>query len=409
MSTAGEAGVLIIGGSVGGIRTARALRESGYSGPVTVVEAEAEPPYDKPPLSTAWDDEKVLVPLLTEEQARELDIELILGRAAAALDPLRRQVVLAADAHGERAVLSYDELVIATGAAARPSPWAGPRIHVLRTIADARALRATLRRAERVLVVGAGFIGSEVAAMANQKGIQVTLVDPAPIPMARLVGEELGFHFSELHRAHGVDVHFGESIIEMEHVDGCVRAQLSDGATVLVDAVVVGIGAIVNTTWLESSGLALNDGVECDNQGRVVGTEHIHAVGDVARWYQPRLHQAIRMEHWTNAVEQANCVASNLEAPGSPQVHEPVAFVWSYQYDWKIHLFGSRDVRDTPRVIEQCDPFRLAAIWQDSDGAVTGGLTINWPKASVQLRRAIPAGTAAAQVHAQLDEGAVRT
>ncbi|MGO4204787.1 NAD(P)/FAD-dependent oxidoreductase [Rhodococcus sp. TAF43] len=396
-------GVLIVGGSVGGIRTARALRNEGYVGKVTVVEAESHLPYDKPPLSKAPLDGDAHVPLLTAEEARELDIELVLGRAAVELRPQDRQVVL-----GDGVVLDYEELVIATGAAARPAPWSGPGVHVLRTIADARALRESLLGASHLLVVGAGFIGAEVASLARKQGIEVTIVDPAPTPMARVMGDELGQRFSQLHRTHGVDTRFGATVDTLEHVEGGIRAELSDGASVLVDAVVVGIGAVLNTRWLESSGLALEDGVECDEFGRVAGAEHIFAVGDIARWYQPRQEKAARVEHWTNAVEQANCVARNIFAPDAPVPHDPVAYVWSDQYDWKIQLFGTRDITGTPVVVEQAEPFRLAAIWQDADGRASGGLTVNWPKASVQLRRTIAAGGSADQVHAQIAGTAVQ-
>ena len=396
-------GVLIVGGSVGGIRTARALRNEGYSGSVTVAEAEAELPYDKPPLSKTSLDVDSHVPLLTADEASELGIELVLGKAAVELRPQAKQVVL-----DDGVVLDYEELVIATGAAARPSPWTGPDVHVLRTIADARALRASLRGANRLLIVGAGFIGAEVASLARKQGIEVTIVDPVPTPMARVVGDDLGQRFSQLHRANGVDTRFGATVSSLEQVDGGMWAELSDGTTILVDAVVVGIGAVLNTRWLESSGLALEDGVECDEYGRVADTEHIFAVGDIARWYQPRQEKAARVEHWTNAVEQANCVAHNIAHPDSSLSHDPVAYVWSDQYDWKIQLFGTRDLERSPAVVEQSDPFRLAAVWQDSDGRASGGLTVNWPKASVQLRRTIAAGGPAQQVHAQLAGAAVR-
>lgn len=405
-------GVLIVGGSVGGIRTARALRNEGFTGAVTVIEAEPHLPYDKPPLSKTPLDGDAHTPLITAEEARELGIELVLGRAAVELRPQDNQVVLAGGA-----VRDYDDLVIATGAAARPSPWSGPRVHVLRSIDDARALRESLKDASRLLVVGAGFIGAEVASLARKQGIEVTIVDPAPTPMARVVGEELGQLFSQLHRTHGVDTRFGATVetlqtIPLPYGGGGLRAEISDGTVVLADAVVVGIGAVLNTRWLESSGLALEDsaledGVECDEYGRVAGAGsvpagNIWAVGDLARWHQPRLGTATRVEHWTNAVEQANAVARNISQPGEPVAHDPVPYVWSDQYDWKVQLFGARDLASTPMVVEQSEPFRLAAIWRDADGNTSGGMTVNWPKASVQIRRAIATGGPADEVHAKI-------
>ncbi|MFE4503232.1 NAD(P)/FAD-dependent oxidoreductase [Rhodococcus sp. NPDC056743] len=396
-------GVLIVGGSVGGIRTARALRNEGYAGAVTVVEAEPHLPYDKPPLSKVPLDGDAHVPLLTAEEASELDIELVLGSVAVELRAQTNQLVLA-----DGTVLDFDELVIATGAAARPSPWVGPGVHVLRTLADARALRESLEGAVHLLVVGAGFIGAEVASLARKQGIDVTIVDPAPIPMARIVGVGLGERLSDLHRVHGVETKFGTTVSTLDRIDGGLRAKLSDGSEFSVDAVVVGIGAVVNLGWLESSGLTLDDGVVCDEYGRTPDFAHIHAVGDISKWYQPRLGKSARVEHWTNAVEQANALAHNIVHPEHLQAHDPVAYVWSDQYDWKIQLFGTRDTTADPLVVEQCDPLRVAAIWQDSDGRASGGFTVNWPKASVQLRRTIAAGGPAAAVYAQLSAPAVK-
>lgn len=396
-------GILIVGGSVGGVRTARALRSEGYAGPVTVVEAESHVPYDKPPLSKMPLDRDAHVPLLTTDEARDLDIELLLGTVAVELRARANELVL-----GDGAVLGYDELVIATGAAARPSPWTSPGVHVLRTLADARALRESLKGAARLLVVGAGFIGAEVASLSRKQGIDVTIVDPAPIPMARVVGAELGQRLSDLHRANGVATKFGTTVRTLDRVDGGLRATLSDGSEFTVDAVVVGIGAVVNLGWLESSGLTLDDGVVCDEYGRTPGFAHIHAVGDVAKWHQPRLGKSARVEHWTNAVEQANTVAHNIVHPEDVRAHDPVAYVWSDQYEWKIQLFGTRDTTADPLVVEQSDPQRVAAIWQDSDGLVSGGFTVNWPKASVLLRRTITAGGAADAVFVQLSAPAVK-
>lgn len=396
-------GVLVVGGSVGGIRTARALRNEGYAGAVTVVEAEPHLPYDKPPLSKVPLDGDAHVPLLTAAEARELDIELRLGAVAIEVRAQANQLALA-----DGTVLDYDELVIATGAAARPSPWSGPGIHVLRTLADARALRESLHGANRLLVVGAGFIGAEIASLARKQGIDVTIVDPAPVPMARIVGTELGERLSDLHRVHGVEAKFGTTVSALDCVDDSLRATLSDGSEFPVDAVVVGIGAVLELGWLESSGLTLDDGVVCDEYGRTPDFANIHAVGDISKWYQPRLGTSARVEHWTNAVEQANTLAHNIVHSDDLLAHDPVAYVWSDQYDWKIQLFGTRDVAADPLVVEQSDPLRLAAIWQDSEGRASGGFTVNWPKASVQLRRTIAAGGPADAVHAQLSTPAVK-
>jgi NADPH-dependent 2,4-dienoyl-CoA reductase/sulfur reductase-like enzyme len=262
-------------------------------------------------------------------------------------------------------------------------------VYVLRTLADARALRAALARAQRVLVIGAGFIGAEVAAMARGHGVEVTLVDPAPVPMGRVVGADLGVRFADLHRRHGVDTRFGTTVQALGPAGAGYRAELSDGTVVEVDEVVVGIGSEVNVGWLAGSGLVVGDGVRCDDRGEAVGAPGIHAVGDAACW------AGARVEHWTSAVEQAVCVARTIVDPDSPTGPAPVAYVWSDQYDWKIQLVGTRDVARDPVVVEESEPFRLLATWCDDDGRVTGGVTVNWPRESVRLRTALARGGAA--------------
>lgn len=395
-------GVLVIGGSVGGVRTARALRAEGFDGPIRIVEAEDEPPYDKPPLSKTALGQDPRVPLLAAEEARESGIELLLGRRAVALDPGRRAVRL-----DDGTDLPYDDLVIATGVRARRLAWAGEGVHVLRTLADSTRLRADLIGAEHILVVGAGFIGAEAASLCRSAQLEVCLVDPAPVPMARFVGAGLGERFVDLHRRHGVDTRFGVVVEALDRVGGRWSARLSDGTTVFTDAVLVGVGAEVDLSWLAGSGLRTEDGIVCDEHGRADGVPGVFAVGDVARWYQPRTGTSTRIEHWTNAVEQAACVARTIVRPDELLAHDPVAYVWSDQYDWKIQLFGARDPGQEPVVLEQSEPFRLAAVWQDADGRASGGVTVGWPKASVLLRKAIAAQAPAAEVLASLGATAV--
>lgn len=395
-------GVLIVGASVAGIRTARALRDKGFQGAVRVVDGQTEIPYDKPPLSKRAVDAEVHVPLITAAEAAELRIELILGSPAVSLDPTSAGIVLA---DGRR--LGYDTLVIATGLTARSAPWSDDAVHVLRTADDARALRADLVDARHLLVVGAGFIGAEVASLARKHGIDVTLVDPTLIPMSRVVGDELGERMAALHRRHGVNTKFGTVVTDLTRAGTRLHAELADGSAVTTDVVLVGIGSEVNVGWLEQSLLPLADGVLCDESGRVAGFPGVFAVGDVACWHQPRLGFAARAEHWTNAVEQAICVAHKIAHPADPKTLDSVGFVWSDQHDWKIQLAGTRDVTRQPLVLEQAEPFRLAALWSDDNGRVTGGMTVNWPKASVRLRGAVANVAAVSELHGQLTSVAV--
>jgi NADPH-dependent 2,4-dienoyl-CoA reductase/sulfur reductase-like enzyme len=384
---------VVVGASIGGVRTAQALRRGGYAGEVVLVDAEAEPPYDRPPLSKAMllGAMPPTPTLLTRDEAGASDIRLELGVAAQALDIAGGTVALA---DGRR--LAFDDVVLATGSVARPSPWGRPQgLHVLRTLADARALRADLRRAGRLVVVGAGFIGAEVASAATALGLSVSVVDPLPVPMGRVVGDEVGRVFERLHRRHGVSTHFGRGVEDVRRESGGLSVTLTDGTRLDADLVVVGIGAVPNQGWLESSGLLLDDGVVCDEFCRAVGQPRVHVVGDLARWHHRRHGELVRVEHWTNAVEQASCVAHNIGNPEALRACAPVEYVWSDQYDWKIQLAGRpwRGMRWEMLGDPDVDQ-RFAVLWADEAGVLCGAMSVNWPKATVASRRALGAAGA---------------
>jgi len=302
-------GTVIVGASVGGVRTAQALRSAGYQEPITLVGDEGVLPYDKPPLSKAvlaGTATPEAITLLTEQQARDLDVRLVLGRAGRHLD-LGAGLVELDD--GER--LPYDDVVIATGSRARPSPWGRPEgVHYVRTLADAAGLREGLRRGGPLVVVGAGFVGAEVAATARKLGVaEVTLIDPAPVPMGRVIDPATAARLGAVHRDNGVVTRFGSQVEAIEQIGDGLVVLLSDGSAVPAANVVVGIGALPNDEWLASSGLVVGGGLHCDERGRAREAPRVHAVGDVARWHHPGLGTARRAEHWTNAVEQAAYVA----------------------------------------------------------------------------------------------------
>ena len=379
--------VVVVGASVGGARTAQALRSEGFDGRIVLVGDEPRLPYDKPPLSKqllvgTWDTQKIA--LLSAEAAERDRIELRLGVAAERLDVAEQNVVLA-----DGSVLGYDAVVIATGASARPSPWRADGVHVLRSLDDSLALQEALRREGPVVVVGGGFIGAEVAASARALGREVTVVDPLPLPIGRVVGAELGPHFTELHHRHGVATRFGAGVEGIEGTAGSLRVQLTDGSELAAATVVVGIGATPNDGWLASSGLLIEDGVVCGEFGRTVDAPDVYAVGDVARWYHPGHRTELRVEHWTSAVEQAACVAHNIAHPGDLRPHRPVEYVWSDQYDWKIQIVGLPARCPRQQLIGHLDgaAARAAAVFTDESGMLRGAVVVNWPKALVQCRR----------------------
>jgi NADPH-dependent 2,4-dienoyl-CoA reductase/sulfur reductase-like enzyme len=396
--------VVIVGSSVGGVRTAKALRSQGFTGRVVVIGGEAHLPYDKPPLSKqflagAWDQSRVT--MLTAEDAEQANIELRLGSAAERLDMADRAVVLAS---GTR--VAYDVLVVATGAAARPSPWSvDSGIHVVRTLDDTRELTRALAANGPVVVVGGGFIGAEVAATARAVGRDVTIVDPLAAPIGRIVGDELGTMLAGVHARHGVRTRFGIGVESVEGREGELLVTLTDGETLPAATVVVGIGAIPNDGWLASSGLLIDDGVVCDEFCRAVDHPDVYAVGDVARWRHPGHREDVRVEHWTNAAEQSACVAHNICHPDTPRAYAPTEYVWSDQYDWKIQIAGRPNRSALQRIIGDLDgdQAQVAAVYGDRDGLLRGAVTVNWPKALMLCRRMIGAGTPVADCLAELE------
>lgn len=329
--------VVVVGGSLGGLRTCESLRRHGHDGPIVLVGAEPELPYDRPPLSkeiltgAKQPDE---IRLAGEGDFDELDVELLLDTRATDLDLDRRRIALS-----ESMDLPYGHLVIATGASARELPGtptlAG--LHQLRTLDDAVDIRAGLESAERVVIVGGGYVGAEVAAAARSLGRDVTLLNAMPVMLPRGIGD-LGHHIGQLHRDHGVDLRCGISVAGFVGTDRIEAVRTTDGATIDADLVVVGVGAEPNTGWLETSGLTIGDGVVCDDESRALGTEDVYAVGDVARWFNRRFDQQMRLEHWTNAGEQADAVARAI--CGHPEPFSPVPYMWSDQYGRRIQCFG---------------------------------------------------------------------
>ena len=383
----------IVGASIGGVRTAQALRNAGYGDRIVLIGNEPELPYDKPPLSKAMLAGEITaeqIRLLDVDGASALDIELRLGSPARDLDPARSTIALE-----DGSTIHYDNLVIATGAHARPSPWGQPLgVHVVRSLADATALRQHLERGGHLAIIGAGFIGAETAATARKMGLDVTLIDPSPVPMSRVLGEHMGQRFIDLHTRNGVDTRFGVGVESIAGELGAFRIQLTDGSTLDATVVVVGIGAVPNDGWLASSGLHIDDGVICDRFSRARGHDNIYAIGDVARFDNTRHNEHTRLEHWTNAVDQAAVVAHNIFHPTEPREHTPVEYVWSDQYDWKIQIVGVAGPRTHTLVDHPTKPDQFAIAYSTDDRQLAGLVAVNWPKAVITARRALATGIA---------------
>ena len=381
-------GVVIVGSSVGGVRAARALRAEGYRGPVTLVGEEPGLPCDRPPLSKqvlsgAWAPERAA--LLTAQAAADEEIRLHLGTAALGLATDTRQVLLAG---GD--LLPYDELVIATGASPRPSPWRpGSGVYQLRTLADCLVLKERFAKGGSIVMIGGGFIGAETAAAARSAGCEVTIVDPVPIPMERAAGPVVGALLADLHRRHGAETRFGVGVEAVSGAVGDLTVTLRDGSSLHADTVVVGIGAVPNDQWLRGSGLVIEDGVACDAYLAATGAAHVFALGDVARWPHPELALLVRSEHWTNAADQARCVAHNIAHPGALEAYRPSDYVWSDQYDWKVQIAGLRASAVAEWVIGTPAGERpqVTVLHADAAGRLCAVVCLNWPRAFVQCRR----------------------
>lgn len=379
---------MIVGGGLAGARTAEQLRKSGYQAPIVIVGEESHLPYDRPPLSkeVLSDPAKGLSDVLLRpvEFYEENDIAVVLGVAAESLDPAARTVALA-----DGTVLDYDEVVIATGLEPRriPSFPDLDGIAVLRSYDDAMALRERAVAAGRAVVVGAGFIGCEVAASLRSLGVAVTLVEPQPAPLAGVLGERIGELVARVHRAEGVDVRTGVGVAEVRGSDGRVsEVELSDGSLLPAELVVVGIGSRPATDWLVGSGVALDNGVVCDEVGRA-SEEHVWALGDVASWRDAAGHQ-IRVEHWSNVGDQARVMVPAMLGQ-EPAAVVAVPYFWSDQYDVKIQCLGEPAPGDVVHVVE--DDGRRFLAYFERDGVLSGVVGGGMPGKVMKTRAKVAA------------------
>lgn len=385
--------IVIVGASLAGLRAAETLRAEGFAGSITLVGDEGRAPYDRPPLSKQvlrgdWDADRVS---LSAGHDDALDLTWERGVAATALDLEWRTVALA-----DGRTLPYDGLVIATGARPRHIPGTEhlPGVHALRTLDDALAVRDALDAgASRVLVVGAGFIGAEVAASCRERGAEVTMVEPLAAPLARVLGPEMGEVVADLHRDHGVDLRLetGVSAITAGESGPPLQVALTDQTTVEADVVVVGIGVIPNTEWLHESGLLIEDGVLCD--ATTLAAPGVVACGDVARWPNPLFGEVMRVEHWEHALDMGAHAARRLLAgdqAGEP--FAPVPFFWSDQYDRKIQLAGRVRPTDEIQVVAGSVADRKFCALYGRDGRVVGALALNMPARVIRYRRQIAEG-----------------
>jgi NADPH-dependent 2,4-dienoyl-CoA reductase/sulfur reductase-like enzyme len=384
--------IAIVGASLAGLRAAEALRDRGFDGELTLIGDEPHRPYDRPPLSKqvlqgVWEPEQTLFRRKDGYDALALDMRL--GVRALSLDLRARRVTLA-----DGTFADYDRLIVATGARVRMLPSIAPRtgLLALRGLDDAIALRRALMDGPRVAVVGAGFIGLEVAASCRARGLPVTVIEPLPVPFSPILGRTFGEMVAAMHRDHGVDLRTGVAVTGVFGESRVAGVALSDGSRIDADVVVVGIGVTPNTEWLEGSGLTLDNGVVCNGSGEAA--PDVYAAGDVARIANRWHGDSPRIEHWTNAVEQAVCVAENaLAGPAACTSFSSVPYFWSDQYDRKIQFIGRARPHDEMVIVDgSLEDRRLTALYRRGDRMVAC-LAVNQPRALVKYRKLLAAGT----------------
>ena len=382
--------IAVIGASLAGLRAIETLRGEGFDGVLHLVGDEGELPYDRPPLSKQvlsgeWDSEQVR--LASAVALDELQVTKHLSDPAAALDASTRRVVLASGVE-----LDIDGVIIATGARTRTIDTDLQGVHTLRTRGDAEAIaRAFDGEPSRVAVVGGGFIGAEVAATARGRGIDVTLIEMSDTPFQRVLGAEVGGVIADLHRDQGVDLRAGVGCAGFQGGGGSIEAvELTDGSTVEADLVVVGIGVIPNTEWLEGSGLVLDNGVLCDET--LLAAPGVVAAGDVANWPNPRFGEMMRVEHWDNAVTSGQHAARRLLHGEAAGVYDPVPWFWSDQYDRKLQLAGRTTNYDSFELVEGDYASRRFAVLYGRDGQFCAVLGMNRPRHVMKYRQLLTAG-----------------
>jgi NADPH-dependent 2,4-dienoyl-CoA reductase/sulfur reductase-like enzyme len=368
--------VVVVGASLAGVRAAGALRKHGYRGELIVLGDEPHAPYDRPPLS-----KEILSGAFTREKIAllksEADWTLRLGERAEGLDLARRAIKLA------REWLPFDGLVIATGVRARR--LSNVDGFVLRTVDDALALQSALRAARTLAIVGAGFVGAEVASSVRRDGLKVTLIEQATLPLERQLGAQMAGVLARLHGEHGVELRTGVSVVERGDA-----LLLSDGSRVEADAVLIAVGAQPNVEWLAGSGVALHDGVRCDAVCRVLrdtgeAIPGIVAAGDVAHYQSALFEEAFRVEHWTHAAEQADRAARTLLGDDTPWLNAPL--FWSDQYGLRIQFAGRKGER-----IHVCEGTledrRFVALYGQGE-RLTGALALRRPAQLMRYRKLI--------------------
>ncbi|WP_235735633.1 NAD(P)/FAD-dependent oxidoreductase [Nocardioides alcanivorans] len=376
--------IAIVGASAAGLSAAETLRREGFRGGLTLIGSETLPPYKRPPLSKQvlsgdWSEERTH--LRKEEELKALEAEWRLGVSASSLDRDNRRIVL-----NDGSTVNYDGLIVATGVAPRRLDTSEDLdgVHLLRTMNDARRMRDQFVAGRHLVVVGAGFLGCEVAAVARRIGMEVSLVDPLSAPMIRQLGSTVAREVDSLHAQHGTRIYAGVGVASL-HGNGerLSEVRLTDGTVLQADLALVAIGSTPNVDWLRNTGLSLSNGVDCDAYCRAA--PDIVAAGDVASWEHPLFKRRVRLEHQTNALEQGAAAAQALLGL-AVEPFAPIPYFWSDQYNAKIQVYGMPHEQARTSIVRgEPGSGRFAAAYH-LDGRLVAVLTWNMPRETLGLR-----------------------
>ena len=381
--------LLIIGGGLAGAKAAEGARESGFEGRIVLAAEESRAPYERPPLSKEvlrGDKEPDTARVHDSGYYGEHSIELLSGDPIASLDAAGKRATLRS---GDS--IAFDAAVLATGAAPRPLNMPGANlsgVHYLRTVEDSLALQAAIKQAARVAVIGAGWIGSEVAASARQMGAEVVLIEPLPVPLHRVLGSEVGAVFSQLHSDHGVVMRLGVGVKELQGSSAVEGVVLDDGRTEPADLVVAGIGVTPRIELAEAAGLEIDNGVVVDEMLQT-SAAGIFAAGDIANAWHPHFNRRIRTEHWANALNQGSAAGAN--AVGTPSAYTRLPYFFSDQYDLGLEYVGYASADDAVVIRGDLGKREFIAFYH-RDGVVTAGMNVNVWDVVEDIRAIITAG-----------------
>jgi 3-phenylpropionate/trans-cinnamate dioxygenase ferredoxin reductase subunit len=365
---------VIVGAGLAGAKAAAELREQGFDGRVVLIGGEPEIPYERPPLSKGY-----LQGSSTKEEAQpfpadfygEKQIELLVETIVTAVDSDAGAITLA-----DGSAIAYDRLLLATGSQPRPLTVPGAQldgVHYLRTFADADRLKSAARPGTSAVVIGAGWIGLEVAASLRQAGVEITVVEPARVPYERLFGQEVGEFYRDLHISHGVNFRLGESVEELLGSTAVTAVRTNTGATIDADLVIAGIGAAPATELAEQAGLAIDNGVLVDAT-LATSNPNVYAAGDIANHLHPFYGSRIRIEHWANALEQGAAAARGMLGGQTP--YELLPFFFSDQYDVGMEYAGHASSWDEVVFRGDRESGEFIAFWLAS-GVVIAGMNVN--------------------------------